>query len=140
MGFFYKVFPVKIYELEVPQNFEVPSIYFPPPRVFDGNDTNQTYVKTYSLSVKLFHRDSKQAYKEAETISDAINSNRNIVPLLDPDGSKTGDYLRISRVEVRIADSGVATIALTWDSRYFYERETWPSIKDVSFNNKLKEE
>jgi len=139
MGFFHKLFPVKMYELEVPTDFEKPSLYFPPPHVFDGNDTNQTYMKTYNLLVKLFHHDSKQAYKEAEGISDAINSNRNVIPLLNEDGSKTGDFVRFSRIEVRIADSGVATIVLTWDSRYYYEKAEWKSLEYVQIQSGVKE-
>lgn len=138
MGFFYKLFPVKIYELEVPENFEIPAMYFPPPQTFDGNDTNQTYLKTYNLSVKLFHHDSKQAHSKAEFIADAINSNRNVIPLLNEEGAKTGDYMRISRVETRVADSGVATINLTWDSRYYYEKEKAKSLGFVDFKSGVK--
>ncbi|WP_121639381.1 phage portal protein [Virgibacillus sp. Bac330] len=138
MGFFYKVFPVKIYELAVPTDFVVPSMYFPSPRVFDGNDSNQTYMKTYNLSIKLFHHDSKQAYREAENIAEKINGNRNVIPLLDIKGLETGDYIRFTRVEVRIGDRGVANIILHWDSRYYYHQPEIPAIQYLEFESGVK--
>ncbi len=140
MAFFYKMFPVNIYEKEVPENFAIPSMYFPVPFVFDSSDTNTTFMKTYNLSVKLFHRDSQLANQEAERIADSIRSKRNVVPLLKADGTFTSDYVRINRIETRIADSGVATVSVTWNSRYNYERKDWPSIENIGFNNRLKEE
>lgn len=56
MNFFYRVFPVQIYDREIPIQIKTPSLYFPPPSVADGNDTVSTYMKTYSLNVKLFIR------------------------------------------------------------------------------------
>lgn len=139
MGYFYKIYPCKIYESEVPENFQVPSMYFPPPFSFDGNDTNMTFAKTYNLSIKLFAKDAHTANDAAELIADNIRSKRKVIPLINHDGTFANDYLRIDRIETRISD-GFALIIVNWTSRYFYKRETWPSIKDVSFNNKLKEE
>jgi len=139
MAFFYKMFPVKVYTEEVPENFEVPSLYFSTAFDFDSNDTVTTFMKTYSLPVKLFHFGKHQAKSEAERITDAISKKRNIIPLLNEDGSFAGQYIRIKRIETRVTDS-VASITVNWDSRYHYEREDWPSIENIGFNNKLKEE
>jgi hypothetical protein len=59
--------------------------------------------------------------------------------MLDETGSETGDFVRISRVEVRIADSGVATIVLTWDSRYYYDREIATPLEFIDFKSGVKE-
>ena len=139
MGYFYKVFPVKVYDAQIPESFEKPSLYFPTPHVFDGNDTNTTYMKTYSLSVKLFHHDSKQAHSEAERIADAIRAERSVIPLLNDDGSPTGDYVRFTRIETRVSDEGVAIILLNWDSRYYYEKPTAAPLQFVEFKSGVKE-
>ncbi|MGE8079026.1 phage portal protein [Peribacillus loiseleuriae] len=138
MGFFYKVFPVKVYTNEVPENFAVPSLYFPTPFSFDGNDTNKTFMKSYSLPVKLFHKDSQLANNEAERIADTVRSKRSVIPLLNADGTETGDYVRISRIETRISDSGVASIIVNWDSRYHYDRDDYIAIENIEFDNEVK--
>ncbi|MGE8207679.1 phage tail terminator family protein [Heyndrickxia sp. NPDC080065] len=139
MNFFYNVFPCKIYTKEVPENFAVPSMYFPAPFSFDGNDTTSTFKKTYSLSVKLFHKDSQQADDEAEKIADVVREKRSIIPILNDDGSNIGSYLRLSRIETRIADRGVAIIQVTWDSRYFYEREEYKGLENFKIASGVKE-
>jgi hypothetical protein len=135
---FHKLFPVPIYETEVPEKLAVPSMYVPPPFSFDGADTVSTFLKTYSLSVKLFHQDSQQAYAEAERIADAVRARRMLVPLLNPDGSDTGDYVRIKRIDTRESGSGVALIVLTWDSRYFYEREAVKPLTGIKIESGVK--
>lgn len=138
MNYFYKLFPVKVYEKEVPKDFKVPSMYFPAPITFDENDTNMTFAKVYSLSVKLFHKDSISANEKAELIADEIRTNKSIIPMVDHEGVPTGDYIRISRIETRIGDSGVATIVLQWESIYRYNREVWPTAESIEFNSEVK--
>jgi hypothetical protein len=138
MSCFYKLFPVKVYDKPVPEGFQTPSMYFPEPFSFDSPDTVSTFKKTFSLSVKLFHKDSQKASDEAERIADAIRAKRNLIPLLKSDGSETGDYIRINRIETRIADSGVAIIQLTWDSRYFYEKEQYTPLQNVGVDSGVK--
>ncbi len=137
MAFFYNLFPVKVYTKEVPENFVVPSLYFPTPFSFDGNDTNQTFLKTYSLPVKLFHKDAQQADTEAERIADTVRRKRMLIPLINPDGSATGEYIRITRIETRITD-GVASIVVNWDSRYHYDREDNIALENFEFDNGVK--
>lgn len=91
-------------------------------------------MKTFNLTVKLFHKDGHQAVSAAERIADAVSSARSIIPLIDPNGVETGEYLRISKVEVRDSDD-FATIIVNWDSRYYYDREAWPALESVTFLN-----
>jgi hypothetical protein len=139
MARFYNLFPVAVYTREVPINFETPSMYFPAPFSFDGNDTTQTFLKTYNLSVKLFHKDSQQANNEAESIADRIRSSRSVIPIVDENGSETGDFIRFNKIETRIGDKGVANIILDWDSRYHYERPPWNAAKYFDFKSGVKE-
>ena len=135
---FHQLFPVMIYEEEVPEELIVPSMYFPPAFSFNGNDTLSTFMKTYSLSVKLFHTDTQTAHAEAERTADTICARRLLVPLLDPEGAPTGKYVHLNRIESRQGSSGMALIVMTWDSRYFYERPTVKSLDDVFLKGGLK--
>lgn len=137
MAFFHSQFPVKVYTEEVPENFEVPSMYFPTAFDFDSNDTNMTFTKTFSLPVKLFHNGQHQAKNEADKITDAIRKKKSVIPLLKADGSSTGQYIRVNRIESRVTES-VAHIVVNWDSRYYYDREEWPSLENFEFENGVK--
>ncbi|MCY7966558.1 phage portal protein [Bacillus haynesii] len=138
MNFFYQVFPVVCYEKEIPDHFQIPSLYFPPPSVFDENDTVSTFKKVFTLNVKLFHHDSQQAHDHAERIADAVREARHIIPLIGRSGKGTGDSLRISRIETRIGDSGTASFIIQWNSRYWYRRENELSLETIDFTNGVK--
>ena len=137
MAFFYSIFPVTVYTKEVPENFEVPSLYFPTPFSFDGNDTNQTFMKTYSLPVKLFHKDAQQAFAEAERIADTVRRKRMLIPIIKADGSPDEGLIRLTKIEERITD-GVASIVVTWDSRYYYDRDDYIPLENIAFEGKVK--
>lgn len=138
MAYLYKLFPVQVYDLKLPEDFKVPSMYFPVPTSFSSNDTNQTYLKSYTLNIKVFHHDTKQAYYKAEELADAITSNREAIPMVEVGGAVTGDYVRFNRVETRDGDNGVAMLILNWDSRYYYHRDEVPAIEYVDITSGVK--
>ncbi|WP_439024828.1 phage tail terminator family protein [Bacillus halotolerans] len=138
MAFLYSQWSVPIYESELPDHFQVPSLYVPAPSVFEETDTVSTFKKTYSLNVKLFHLDSVQALDEADRLADAIREARNIVPLLSESGEKTGDMLRITRIETRVGDRGEAVMVIRWSSRYYYHKTEQPVLQDIDMNSGVK--
>lgn len=95
-------------------------------------------LKTYSLNVKLFHLDSVQALDEADRLADAIREARNMVPLLSESGEKTGDKIRISRIETRVGDRGEAVMVIRWSSRYYYHKTKQPVLQDIDMNSGVK--
>ncbi|MCY7575904.1 phage tail terminator family protein [Bacillus pumilus] len=135
MNYCYKHFSVKVYEKEIPEQFQIPSMYFPAASTNTGNDTVSTFLKTYTLNIKVFHKDSGQAHDAAESIVDTLSADRNIIQMISEDGEPLDQYVRIKRAETRIADQGVATIVLTWDSAYWYNRDAQPSLDDINFSD-----
>lgn len=138
MAYFYSIFPCKVYQKEVPTNIVTPSLYFPTTSDFDSNDTLSTFKKTYTLSVKLFHKNSITAKEAADIIADTVRRKRNIIPLLNADGTATGDYIRVSRIESRIGDSAVASIILTWDSHYYYDKAEVQAFENFNIDSGVK--
>ncbi|MDL9995501.1 phage portal protein [Bacillus stercoris] len=138
MAFLYSQWSVPIYERELPDHFQVPSLYVPSPSVFEETDTVSTFKKTYSLNVKLFHHDSVQALDEADRLADAIREARNMVPLLSESGEKTGDMVRITRIETRVGDRGEAVMVIRWSSRYYYHKTEQPVLQDIDMNSGVK--
>ncbi|MDO7787128.1 hypothetical protein P6N53_07850 [Desulforamulus aquiferis] len=127
-----------VYTKRVPQNFTVPCIYIPPPVESDGSDTVSTFLKTYTLGVKIFHVDSQQAVEKVQEIADAIRVGRYLIPILTQDGNQTGKCIRIKRADVRSADEGVAILSLTWNSRYKYDKPTYEKMGQLKLNENLK--
>ncbi|ASB60539.1 phage portal protein [Bacillus sp. A053] len=138
MAFLYSQWSVPIYERELPDHFQVPSLYVPSPSVFEETDTVSTFKKTYSLNVKLFHHDSVQALDEADRLADAIREARNMVPLLSESGEKTGDMVRVTRIETRVGDRGEAVMVIRWSSRYYYHKTEQPVLQDIDMNSGVK--
>ncbi|MEK4388190.1 DUF6838 family protein [Bacillus sp. FSL M7-1004] len=137
MGYLYKLYPVQVYEKEIPQDFVVPSLYIPLASTVDGVDTVSTFQKSYVLNVKLFHKNAQEAHNEAERIADALRSKRGLIPLIRESGEDTGDFIRLSRIETRVSDN-YASIVLNWTSRYWYEREQHPSLENFDFTSGVK--
>jgi hypothetical protein len=127
-----------MYDKQVPKGFKRPSMYFPVPFTLDSNDTNVTFKKTFSLSAKLFHKDTVNAETEVEKIADSIRKKRSLIPILNAEGVPTGEYIRFSRIETREVEEGVMTMAFQWDSRYFYNREEWPSFENFKVDSGVK--
>ncbi|CAI6222321.1 putative protein YqbJ [Bacillus subtilis] len=137
MGYLYKLYPVQVYSQEIPQDFVVPSLYIPPASTVDGVDTVSTFQKSYVLNVKLFHKNAQKAHNEAERIADTLRSKRGLIPLIRESGENTGEFIRLSRIEIRISDD-YASIVLNWTSRYWYEREQHPSLENFDFTSGVK--
>lgn len=137
MKTFYDLYPVTVYESNVPKDFEMPSMYFPVPTIINGNDTNMTYEKTFSMSVKLFHSDDVIAGIKAEMIADEISANKNVIPIVDSDGELTGDFIRLTKLETR-AGEGFMSLVLGWDSNYHYNREEWPPLENLELYSEVK--
>lgn len=138
-GYCYSKYPIKIYTKRLKKNFEVPCMYFPPPISSDSSDTVSTYLTTYSLGIRVFHADSSEAYSLAENIAHSIRSERYLVPVLNPDGTLTGKYIRIKRCDAREIEDGVALLTLTWDSRYKYHRDSYEKMRHLYLNGVVKE-
>lgn len=119
---------VEIYTPKLPENFIIPSMYFPPPTVVDSPDTVSTFLKTYALPIKIFHQDSSQAQEKCEEFADSIRAGRHLVPLLNSDGSLAGGFIRIKQAQVQAVDDTSALLTLTWDSRYEYDRGTYDKM------------
>nr|MDH3083835.1 phage portal protein [Bacillus subtilis] len=138
MAFLYSQWSVPIYERELPDHFQVPSLYVPSASVFEETDTVSTFKKTYSLNVKLFHLDSVQALDEADRLADAIREARNMIPPLSESGEKTGDMVRISQIETRVGDRGEAAMVIRWSNRYYYHKTEQPVFQDIDMNSGVK--
>jgi hypothetical protein len=146
IGFCYKQLPIQMYTDRLPQNFTYPCFYFPPPITVDGPDTVSTYLKNYTLPIKLFWgdmksraMDSRRALTEADRIADIIREGRFLIPLLNQDGTVDQGFIRIKRCQTRPLDDGVALLTLNWNSRYLFHKDTYEKMRHFYLDQYVKE-
>lgn len=138
MSHVYRNFPAckKVYQIDTPAGFLVPSLYFPPPIIGSERFTSHSYQKNYQWFVKLFHEDQNKAFQAAESVADSIRRNRNCVPLLNTDGTETGRLKFISGVDVRLVSKAddltqTAQITVQWSSRYNFDTPIYEKMGEI---------
>lgn len=138
VSFLHARFPSKLYTHELDQNFVTPSMYIPSAISFSGVDTVSTYQKTYTLNLKLFHKDQQLAVQSAESLHDEAQRARMQLPMVDQYGAATNNYVRISRIDVRPGDGATAVMVFAWTSRYYYDRPEFIPLESVTMKGGLK--
>lgn len=125
------------YYTDIPQDFTVPSVYFPIPEITTCGDTFNTYGAEYDWYIKFFHSTTQAAYLLALKALTAIKENRNLIPLLDENGAKIGG-IRIKDPELRIADECAVQLTIRFVSRRPYIQSNGPKSQDFAIDIKIK--
>lgn len=128
---FMEPFHLKIYFKELPESFATPSAYFPPPELNSAAHSLSAYSNVFALFMKVFGKNSSEAYTYASQIEKAVLGRRGRIPLYDREGNLTGKCFRIDKVGIKNIDTGVAQIALEWKTFTAYDDETY--IKAAKF-------
>jgi hypothetical protein len=130
------------YYYKIPEDFSFPAVYFPPPEVTSNGDTFLTYSKDINWFIKFFAVKTQEAYSNADAVLTAIRRIRNLIPLINEDGSTSDDGLRINDPTLKIIDDGVVQLQIGFTSRQPYEdTEITPEkTQDYEWEVKLKNE
>ena len=92
---------------EVPEDMEIPCVFYPSPHQKSGDFSTNTYATTFTLYAKVMDIDNVSAGGKCSQIVHAISGNRYKVPLVDEKGKRTGNNFRIDSMEATKADEGV---------------------------------
>lgn len=138
-SFLYQLHKVNVFWEESKEGFGTKALYLPQPTTIDSPFTLNSFRKSYNLGVKVFDETSSVAFYHADRLADEIRTKRGIIPLMNADGSETGDYMRISSIESRKSEMGVAILQLSWDSRYLYERPSYIPLEEVELKSEVRE-
>ncbi len=111
------------YYWNVPEKFKYPAMFFPQPEITTGGETFQTYAMRYSWYINIFCKTTEEAFGKAMKVLTALKQHRNLVPLLNEDGSQAEGWLRLNDPAAKVVDEGVAQLTLEWTSRRPYNRE-----------------
>ncbi len=120
------------YYWKVPRSFAVPSVYFPTPEIDTGGDTLSTYSMEYFWGILFFHATTEGAHQLALRALTAIRARRNMIAVIDTDGNKTKETLRVNDPKLKPLDNGAVQLEITWTSRRSYD--TGVSVKAQSYH------
>ena len=93
---------------EVPEDMEIPCVFYPSPHQKSGDFSTNTYSTTFTLYAKVMDIDNVSAGGKCSQIVHAISGNRYKVPLVDEKGKRTGNNFRIDSMEATKVDEGEA--------------------------------
>jgi hypothetical protein len=123
------------YYWSMPQDFIIPSVYFPQPEITSDGATTNHYELSYSWFIKFFAKDVQSAHVMGLAAFTALRSMRNAVPLIDTDGNPAGRVFRLQDPKLRTLDDMTAQLTLTWNSYRPYHRDEIQKM--MRFNAKL---
>lgn len=103
-----------LYEDNVPENFMVPSLYFPAPSVFPSASTLGSYQSCYSIYANVFAATKREAEKLAEKIVQGIMLKKCLLPVFEENGTDSGKVIKLDPPSSRGIDEGMAQITLTY--------------------------
>ena len=126
------------YYFNMPQDFAIPSFFFPPPEFEAFGDTLQSFRFDYSWTIPVFAYDNSRAHAIAANVAHVLETYRRVVPLIGEDGKPIGKGLRLKDPEVKDLDKegvpGVAGLVLHWSSRRPYYEEDAPKMLQYILN------
>lgn len=116
------------YYWNVPQDFAVPAVYFPVPEITSGGDTLNSYNLNYTWFIKFFHKDTQSAHELATAALTALQSRRNLIPLINETRELTDRGFRTKDPELKEIDGGAVQLTLSWNSPRPYHKEQSPKV------------
>lgn len=106
---------ITAYFNQVPQNFKIPSIFFPPAEVRAGNYTMGSYLLQYSWYLKFFAKSKGAAYQLAHRTMESLYRQKNKIALINEAGGLTGEVIRIKHAEMKDLDQNAYELMIEWE-------------------------
>ena len=104
----------------IPEGMRTPSVYFPTLNLTGNSDTLSSFSQDLSWYIKIFGKDSDEAYNLAKKAVTAINRNRNKIPIVNENGEYMGKNFKIKQLEIKEIDTGVCQLIIRWTQREYY--------------------
>lgn len=129
-----------LYFDEIPEEFVVPSIYFPVPRVICKKVTLASFCFTVMVNCQFMAVDQWEAYQYAADVRDHLLVDHCAIPILKKDGLPEGNYMRITEPEIRNIDH--RSVQLSFDLKQYvsFEKTEEVKAKDIIFAGIVKKE
>lgn len=103
-----------LYEDSVPEDFMIPSLYFPPAELSTSGSTLKSYQAKYSIYVKVFALTKREACGLAEKIVRGIIDKGCKLPVYNFDGTDSGAIIKLEPPTAFGVDEGMAQVTLSY--------------------------
>lgn len=122
-----------VYLGDVPEDFRVPSVYFPVPRTpMRKSLLGGVYTRTIHFECQFFGADTWAANAAAELVRDALRKDRCIIPCYEQDGSESGYGIHTTAPELDALDKGIVQMLFDIDHVIEEPREKGDPITQVN--------
>lgn len=125
------VSPVLYFD-NIPENFAVPSIYFPVPRTSSRRVTLQTYLTTIRMEAWFMASSDWLAYAAAAHIRDCILLDGCAIEIMEKDGTPTGKGMRVTEPEISRVDEGIQK--LSFELKHYLSKKEIEVVKASNIN------
>ncbi len=102
------------YEDNVPEDFAIPSLYFPPAEQAPSGSALNSYQLKYSIYAKVFALTRREAGELAGKIVKGIMDRQCRLPVFNEDGTDSGMIIKLDPPASWIVDEGMAQVTLTY--------------------------
>ena len=92
------------------------------------------YDYKYSWFVKFFDKSTEEAWESGYRVQQHFKQNRNLIPIVNEDGSYSGKYFRIRNTTLKKVDFNVVQLYIRWDSVYSYEDDFAQLVSNFGIN------
>lgn len=123
-----------LYEDNVPENFMVPSLYFPAHSSYPSASALNSYQSSYSIYAKVFAVTKREAGELAEKIVQGIMLRKCQIPLFEENGADSGKIIKLDPPSSRVIDEGMAQVTLTYRIIRGFTKEKSTGAQSVNIN------
>lgn len=120
-----------LYEDNVPENFVVPSLYFPTAETSSAVGTLNSYQTKYAVYAKVFAYTKREAGELAEKIVKGIMQRNCRLPVYNKDGTDSGTVIKLEAPDSRIVDEGMAQVTLSYKIIRAFAKVRSPTVQVV---------
>lgn len=124
------------YEDNVPENFMVPSLYFPVPAVYPSASALGSYQSSYSIYANVFAVNKREAGELAEKIVQGIMLKKCRIPVFEENGADSGEVIKLNPPSFKVIDEGMAQVTLTYNIVRAFTKTESAKAKSLNINKK----
>lgn len=123
-----------LYTDNIPSDFKVPSLYFPPTEMDPSGSALNSYRTDYTIYAKVFAATRQDAMDIAGVIVQEIMRLRCLLPVYNPDGTESGELIKVNPPAARVIDEGVAQINLAYHIVRKYKEQQVTMVQNIGIN------
>ncbi|MBR1532715.1 MAG: hypothetical protein IJ643_11720 [Eubacterium sp.] len=121
---------------ELPEDMKLPAIYFPDPEVLSFPGTLSSDRLNYNWFVKVIAISTETAYEIAAQIQRDVCGQYSLIPILNQDGTETGNYIRLEKPQIKKIDRHTYQLAIGWNENLVYydvDKSALGNIQHIDF-------